>query len=644
MQKYMVYVEKYVEWAALAIAGIFFLWMAWIYLAGAPVAQTMAGGPNGTITITPGSVDNFAVETVGTQLEAAMNSAKPFQMVVRNFAEDFARDMALDPAKAQLAQWQPRGLTLGTPLHVKLLGANVPEINTTVTKQDASLPKLEPGEVLGHSAGQTTVQVAAVAAPDAARLAPPANRADAAPAPGVEDRSWVSVGFAISKDDLVAAFDQAKVPAGFHTTAFLEVTLLRQELVNGQWSTAQPIKSLAIFADQPSFPTAGDKGMELQYSAWADKSQTQILIPPFYQWVSGDKWYAPGQTNPNDVKTPAPPRTVVQPPLPRPRPTVTPPRTPTRTPSRTPTRRPTRTTPNRGQAPAMVAPSAQAPAADDQPRVILAEYVQVAQARPVNPNPMFPPGFMPPGYPGAPAYPGTPGQPGGPGAALSGKDAEALLEGMSVPTGPFAPAQLSDDVECWAHDDTVQPEKTYRYAMVYKIRNPLFRTNLTKNPQDSEQFAIASPQSDWTKPITVRSLTFFYVSSGSTDGRNVRFDLYRWAGGKWHQFTQTVSPGDQIGVLNDGVDYTTGWTVVDIYPQDTRVVLSDESGELRVRDLRSDQNDPTYKDLQNKTYVPPATPAGGAAGTPPGTPPGANPGGRPGSPWGSGMFPPPPGR
>jgi hypothetical protein len=56
-----------------------------------------------------------------------------------------------------------------------------------------------------------------------------------------------------------------------------------------------------------------------------------------------------------------------------------------------------------------------------------------------------------------------------------------------------------------------------------------------------------------------------------------------------------------VGVPDNGIDFSTGWTLVDMRrdarTQETHVVLMDPSGRLHTRDVRSDANSPEYKQM-----------------------------------------------
>lgn len=213
--------------------------------------------------------------------------------------------------------------------------------------------------------------------------------------------------------------------------------------------------------------------------------------------------------------------------------------------------------------------------------------------------------------------------------------AQSVPAGYSVPSGSINPAEQADgDIFVWFHDDTVEPGKTYRYKLSYRIRNPLFGVDRAAESADaSKVFAIASPPSEWSEPVVIDPISRFFVSSGVSSGStSARFDVYRWQDGEWHMKQFTASPGDMIGLVDDKIDYQTGWTLADLNASSMSrdpVILSDMNGKLRVRSFNSDQSSSNQfkKDIAwvdpniaNRTATPGMPPAGMPYGQPPGFP------------------------
>ena len=168
-----------------------------------------------------------------------------------------------------------------------------------------------------------------------------------------------------------------------------------------------------------------------------------------------------------------------------------------------------------------------------------------------------------------------------------------------IPDGAFDPF-TQPDIVVWAHDDTAQAGKTYRYALKYILSNPVNRTvHVCKPAELANQFYMASPLSAWSEAVSVESDTNFYASAATAGaGRAVaKFDVFRWKEGIWQMQQVQVGPGDMVGSLDPAskIDFTTGWTLVDIR-DDVRgddnnkvLLLVSENGTVLKKELITDQ-------------------------------------------------------
>src|SRR5580765_2501590 len=84
MQKVTAILEKNVEWFALGIAGLFFLWMIYGFVVEKPVA--VAVGPNAAVS--PGEVDPLIQNGPAKQVSIAMDVQQVPTMVVVDFTKD----------------------------------------------------------------------------------------------------------------------------------------------------------------------------------------------------------------------------------------------------------------------------------------------------------------------------------------------------------------------------------------------------------------------------------------------------------------------------------------------------------------------------------------------------------------------------
>ena len=84
----------------------------------------------------------------------------------------------------------------------------------------------------------------------------------------------------------------------------------------------------------------------------------------------------------------------------------------------------------------------------------------------------------------------------------------------------------------------------------------------------------------------------------------VRFDVFRWQDGLQQKESFDVGPGDAIGREMAGVDFGTGWRLVDVRPDakrsDTVAILVNDDGEIERRSFQSDQKDALYQKLKTE--------------------------------------------
>ena len=115
--------------------------------------------------------------------------------------------------------------------------------------------------------------------------------------------------------------------------------------------------------------------------------------------------------------------------------------------------------------------------------------------------------------------------------------------------------------------------------------------------------AIQSEPSEWSLPITVEPLIYFYLTGSTT--AEATFSVFRWQNGRWHAEEFKVAPGDPVGMPNeDGIDFRTGRTLVDVRetdPSDKQLyaLLVDDQGRF-VRRTNKDAADPRLKQLQQQ--------------------------------------------
>jgi hypothetical protein len=246
------------------------------------------------------------------------------------------------------------------------------------------------------------------------------------------------------------------------------------------------------------------------------------------------------------------------------------------------------------------------------------------------------PGRTPGGYAPPGGYGGPGGYPGGYGGDPENGFAPAAQANPSfpIPQGEFDPeAEIKKTVVnpgaaanpvpagtivCWAHDDTAEPGKTYRYRVTYTVKNPIFQMpQFAKNQQLIATFGIDSKPSEWSEPMEMLSTVAFWIARNvaTAGSQSVYMQVFRWQAGETKAKEFKVGPGDVVGTKDGDIDYSTGWTVVDIAKDargDWYVLMMDPGGNLHKRDPSADPKDPKFEKMKEQANATGAA----AAGTP----------------------------
>ena len=98
MDKVLAFLEKYVEWIAIAIGGLIFMYAVWIYVIAPDVSVDVGGR-----TYAPGAVDQAVLAGPGESLDVAMKDPRPGNIPSPpNLPEEFLKDLTLDRYVPQL--------------------------------------------------------------------------------------------------------------------------------------------------------------------------------------------------------------------------------------------------------------------------------------------------------------------------------------------------------------------------------------------------------------------------------------------------------------------------------------------------------------------------------------------------------------
>src|SRR3954468_2340181 len=96
MQKVTEFLEKYVQWVALGLGGLYLLWMVYVnFLGPSPVTVQVPGADS---PLPPGQVDEYVRDGIASKLKSRMDEAKPIKINVPNF--DRVVDLSPKPQPA----------------------------------------------------------------------------------------------------------------------------------------------------------------------------------------------------------------------------------------------------------------------------------------------------------------------------------------------------------------------------------------------------------------------------------------------------------------------------------------------------------------------------------------------------------------
>lgn len=646
MKKVVAFLEKYAEWLATGVACLFLLYMVYAYVVSPDDLRVQVGQQ----TLMPGEVDPNINANLLLPLEKQINDPKAegVSFPVPDFVKSFSLAMSkererMDPKYAIAGAFRPG---------VAPEGPEIREPGNTGPKV-AALPVAIPPVFTAFNRGASLVKIPPPGGAAAAVAAGPA-----AAAPGVEmDKTWIMWEGRIDIKAQAAAWKKALfdakgepiVPTSVLLTHFLRVEVEREEEIDpGTWSAPVSIPPLAL-AEIKDYPKVGERNAEEEYRLWSEKHQVDLVEPPFYQIVKGDEWFIPSLRAKEAVAAAAN-QVVAEGPF---------------DPANPPKNR--ELTPEEKQ---KVYLYNQKQAAEKEKQEAAARKSKAESTRPPAPAggsgsgsgrgrkmggyaPLPGEGRIPGqryddgGRPIGPT--GRPGRQGydrgardGMGRPLPGREGPRFNPNQNFNNGPLQngvptdsfdptlrvdPQGVANDIIMWVHDDTVVPGKVYRYRVKVSLKNPIYNTQgLTTNKAFETQLAITSDWSAWSPEIQAPPSTEFFFSravpqiNGKGVINTVMVDVFKHEKGDWTEATFNVGPGDSIGRLKDNMDYNTGMTIVDIRgdlrEKDTKIMVADEKGSLKVISFQSQLADKRYADLKEKVKAAAASGPAAAAGTP----------------------------
>jgi hypothetical protein len=665
MQKMVAFLEKYAEWVALGVASLFLLFVVYSYVVSPDQIRVKVGSD----AVFPGSVDEKVNESSVKRLQQAMEAPSSLTFPVPDFAKVFATKMG--PQRDRMTPEVLAGGPPIRPAIPGVEFRTEPAGNEKIVIKD--LPKIPAPVMAEAKTGssmvvQPTLLDADPQAPDAAPVQPVDEAAALAAA---IDKNWITVSSKLDTKALIAEWKRVffangkplPIPAQVFLTHFVQLEVEREEQTGpDQWGNSTTLKPLPVMRI-PDYPKNGDREAQEIYRIWAEQHQVDIVEPAFYRVLRGDPWTVPGApkdvTNVADNTTTTEPFDPANPNIPFEKMTTAQKQQvyiynqqkkaeeqkqkAQERKSKTDAAENARRSAGGGRsaegggggggrriggyAPLPIQLAANPANPEDGSR--RGGAPNPADRRPLTPGrntPLTPPGGWPRGEGGDSgrrrvppdgygARVPMPGVPGAPMTPSLNPDGQIQTQNPAL-TAPFDPTRLPLDLKgvpqeivMWAHDDTAQPGKTYRYRMRVKLKNPLYNTfGLTEKPDDAAKFALESPWSEWKEVTAPRTTEYFFAAMRqqvmAKTVTSVTVDVFRHEKGLWKQASFVVSPGDGIGGMKDNVDFSTGVTLVDLRPdareKDLRILVSDDVGNLTTVNFQAQVNDPWYKELKEK--------------------------------------------
>jgi hypothetical protein len=110
-------------------------------------------------------------------------------------------------------------------------------------------------------------------------------------------------------------------------------------------------------------------------------------------------------------------------------------------------------------------------------------------------------------------------------------------------------SKLKDPLVFWAHDDTVEPGKTYRYRIRLGVFNPVAGTDRlsARDKAQKNDVILWSSYSGITKPVEIMDRLYFFANRVRETDKAVTVQVSRLALGRWYSHDFLVQHGELIG-------------------------------------------------------------------------------------------------
>jgi hypothetical protein len=110
-------------------------------------------------------------------------------------------------------------------------------------------------------------------------------------------------------------------------------------------------------------------------------------------------------------------------------------------------------------------------------------------------------------------------------------------------------AKMREPLVFWAHDDTVEPEKAYRYRIRLGVFNPVAGTNQLgeQDKSSGSKVVLWSDFSDTTEPVEILGRLYFFANNVREVDKTVTVKVSRLTLGHWYSQDFPVKQGEIIG-------------------------------------------------------------------------------------------------
>jgi hypothetical protein len=115
-------------------------------------------------------------------------------------------------------------------------------------------------------------------------------------------------------------------------------------------------------------------------------------------------------------------------------------------------------------------------------------------------------------------------------------------------------AKIKEPLVIWAHDDTVEPEKTYRYRIRLGVFNPVAGTDqLAERDKSRKNEAVLwSGFSETTEPVEIMGRLYFFANNMMREAdKTVTVQVSRLALGHWYSHDFPVKQGELVGYARE---------------------------------------------------------------------------------------------